>query len=40
VRRLRAEAPLKASFFNELLAPDVVADLLSWVSDEKTLKQS
>lgn len=34
IDRLRREAPLKASFFNELLAPDVLADILEWLHDE------
>ena len=34
IDRLKDEAPLKAGFFNELLAPDVIADILVWIGDE------
>ena len=38
--RLQGEAPLKASFFNDLLAPDVVADVLTWINDEATFNET
>jgi hypothetical protein len=40
VDRLRAEAPLRASFFHELLAPDVIADVLAWINDEAGFQAS
>ena len=39
VARLRANAPLKADFFNELLTPDITRQVLLWMDDPDKEKQ-